>query len=381
MKQEKNYILISGFGIHDSNRGTAALGYGSISFLEKYHNLTPDTKIVNIRYVKKIWKKKYRSQIEQVKSGDKKWNVHTIFVLTIEKWLYEKFNILLPFTPFGKIIKHLNYVAAINGGDGFSDIYSTATFHSRLDETLLAIKKHIPTIQLPQTMGPFNENSNYIIAEQILKSAKYVYVRDDKFVTELEKMGVKYKIENDLSFYMQPETWDFKPEPHAIGLNISGLAYSNRFRTLSGQFDTYPYLCTKIVEFFQSINRPIYLISHSYNYQNPEEANDDMVAARDFYSKLKNKQGVHLIDKDLNSPQTKYLISCMSFFIGTRMHANFAAIFTKVPLFGLAYSYKFEGAFNKNGIYNQTAMINNISKQEAKKIVEKISKVYQKYKS
>lgn len=40
----------------------------------------------------------------------------------------------------------------------------------------------------------------------------------------------------------------------------------------------------------------------------------------------------------------------MSFFIGTRMHANFAAIYTGVPLFGLAYSYKFEGAFNANGL-------------------------------
>lgn len=50
------------------------------------------------------------------------------------------------------------------------------------------------------------------------------------------------------------------------------------------------------------------------------------------------------------------------------MHANFAAIYTNVPLFGLAYSYKFQGAFERHGIYNRTSMINNISIKEAKDI-------------
>lgn len=70
-----------------------------------------------------------------------------------------------------------------------------------------------------------------------------------------------------------------------------------------------------------------------------------MVACREVYNNLKNKANVILIDKDLIAPQVKYIISRMSFFIGTRMHANFAAIYTGVPLFGLAYSYKFQGAF------------------------------------
>lgn len=63
------------------------------------------------------------------------------------------------------------------------------------------------------------------------------------------------------------------------------------------------------------------------------------------------------------------------------MHANFAAIYTGVPLFGLAYSYKFEGAFNANGLdgKNQTAMINNITSEEIEIIINKIEKVYQKF--
>jgi len=39
IQQMKKYFLISGFNLEDSNRGTAALSYGSISFLEEHKYL------------------------------------------------------------------------------------------------------------------------------------------------------------------------------------------------------------------------------------------------------------------------------------------------------------------------------------------------------
>lgn len=68
----------------------------------------------------------------------------------------------------------------------------------------------------------------------------------------------------------------------------------------------------------------------------------------------------------------------MKFFIGTRMHANFAAIYTNVPLFGLAYSYKFAGAFNANGLdgEKQTYMINNLKNEQIQEVVDKILNLY-----
>lgn len=93
--------------------------------------------------------------------------------------------------------------------------------------------------------------------------------------------------------------------------------------------------------------------------------------------RLKDKTNVVFVDEDLISPRVKYVISKMSFFIGTRMHANFAAIFTNVPLFGLAYSYKFQGAFEENGLFNRTVMINNIKNEEIDGIIARVEKVYQ----
>lgn len=375
----KKYIIISGFNLNDNNRGTAALGYGSISFLFEKGLLKKEQDIIKLKFVKKFWKNEYKKDItETVNINGYKWKVKTVYVPIYEKFLLLKFKKLLPFTHFGKIIHNVERIFTINGGDGFSDIYGTKIFLGRLLETNIAILLKIPLILLPQTLGPFKNERNYKIAKTILKYSEKVFIRDDKFIENLIEMGINYEITRDLSFYMQPQVWDINIEKNAVGINVSGLAYSNNFKSLSGQFELYPKLINSIVLFLRKKGNIVYLIPHSYNYYYPEENNDDLLACRAIYSSLEDKKGVVLIDRDLISPEIKYLISKMKFFIGTRMHANFAAIYTGVPLFGLAYSYKFEGAFNSNGLNGneQTALINNITDKDIPYIMEKIESFY-----
>jgi len=237
---------------------------------------------------------------------------------------------------------------------------------------------NIPLIQLPQTIGPFSIAENYELATKILRYSKAVYVRDKKYVDELDKLGIKYEVTKDLSAYMQPDPWSIDILPNSIGINVSGLCYSNTFRSLSGQFEQYPNLISRIIEYFQKKGLHIYLIPHSYHYGEPEDSNDDMVACQEAYNHLDCKDNVIFVNQDLISPKVKYVISKMSFFVGTRMHANFAAIYTGVPVFGLAYSYKFEGAFNANGLdaEKQTVKINNITSKDISKIISKIDSFY-----
>ena len=376
----KKYVIISGFNVNDNNRGTAALGYGAVSFCQEYGYLHDGQELLNVKFVKKFWKKLYRDTTEVYNLYGKVWKHHTVYVFAFEQFLLYKFKMTLPFTKFGRLLRNIELVACINGGDGFSDIYGTHSFLKRLSDTKMAMNYGIPIIQLPQTLGPFNDKQNYDLAKKILRYSSVIYVRDEKFIPELEKLGVKFILTKDLSAYMQPEPWNIDIKSESIGINVSGLAYSNRFRTLSGQFDAYPELINRLICHFRDKGHTIYLIPHSYNYGCPESNNDDIVACKAAYEKLQDKNNVVLIDKDLISPQIKYVISKMAFFIGTRMHANFAAIYTKVPVFGLAYSYKFAGAFNANGLdgEKQTVMINNIEKKEIGDIVNKVELMYLK---
>lgn len=373
----KKYFLISGFNLNDCNRGTAALGYGSISFLEEYGYLSKEQTLINYCIYKNPFKLKNRCVTkETIDIAGYSWLHLNIPVFFIEMWLINKLGIVFPFTYFGKTIRQVDTIAAINGGDGFADIYGDCIFENRLHDIKLAIKFRIPLIILPQTIGPFKKDKNRKTAMHILTYAKKIYVRDNKYQNELIEAGLDFELTKDLSYYMKPQSWDINVVPNSIGLNISGLAYDNCFPGLEGQFNAYPELINSIIQEFQRLGKTIYLIPHSYNFFNPELYNDDMVACRAAYKVLKNKENVILLDNNLISPQVKYVISQLAFFIGTRMHANFAAIYSNVPLFGLAYSYKFQGAFESHGIYDRTIMINNISKDEIGKIVSKIISSY-----
>lgn len=370
----KKYVLISDFSLTSRNRGTAALGYGSLEFLRDKGYLKEGQIVVDsVQFGRNPF---HKSTLTKRIVQGKEITFYKMFTNVIEYHIWMKTGISLPFTAWGRFVRNISLVAALNGGDGFSDIYGEKLYRSRLQFMNIAMRAKVPLIIMPQTIGPFVNQKIKDEAKAIMQYASEVYVRDKEYTSELEKMGINYQLTNDLSAFMKPETWDIEIKPDSIGINISGLAYSNKFLDLAGQFAAYPELITRLVKHFQQKGKTVYLIPHAYGYNNPEANNDDFVSTREFYESLDNKTNVVFVDKDLISPRVKYVISRMSFFIGTRMHANFAAIFTKVPLFGLAYSFKFQGAFENNGIYNRTAMINNITSEDIDGIIAQIDKAY-----
>ena len=376
----KKYVDISGFNIRQANRGNAALSYGAISFLIEKGYLNEGQELIKYRIYKNFLKKdNITSKRDVYDIAGIKWVYNQIPVFILEKWLIEKCGVILPFTRFGRTVNQVALEAADYGGDGFSDIYGRSSFLGRMNQTFLLWKANVPLILLPQTIGPFKDSDNYELAVKIMRYAKKIYVRDGLFTKELDKLGLDYTQTKDISAFMLPEPCDIDIVPKAVGLNVSGLAYFNCFSGLEGQFDTYPELVERIIDHFRSKGCTIYLIPHSYNYNKPNNQ-DDLLACRESYLRLEDKSNVVLVDKDMTAPQVKYVISKMTFFIGARMHANFAAIYTGVPVFGTAYSYKFQGAFDANGLdgFNQTKMLNNLKREDILAYVDKINQYYNK---
>lgn len=377
----KKYIDISGFNIRQSNRGNAALSYGSLGFLQEKGLIEEEDELIYFQPFLNIFRKcNLIIRKESYCINDRTWKRTIVPVFYLEKLLVMKYGLVIPFTAFGRYIKHVKYEAADYGGDGFSDIYGEKDFLSRMNQTFLLWKNHIPLIMLPQTLGPFEKEENFQVALKVMRYAKEIYVRDAKFADLLKKYNISFTQTKDLSSYMVSEPWDIVIRDNSIGLNVSGLAYFNNFHGLEGQFDAYPELVNSIIKHYRDKGYTVYLIPHSYTYNVPDD-NDDMEACREAYNNLSDKFNVVLVDKDMTAPQVKYVISKMKYFIGTRMHANFAAIYTGVPVFGIAYSYKFQGAFDANGLdgKNQTEMINNLKYEDIDKYIAKIDKAFNIY--
>lgn len=375
MKDSTEYVIFSDFNIRSNNRGTAALGYGAMEFVVKEGFVGEDYDIVRYRFYRNPLHITRRCVTKELDANGRIRKYHTISVWSLEKWLY-KHKLLFLNTLFKRTVRNVKLVAAINGGDGLTDIYGEYWLNYRLPEMNLAIELGIPFVLLPQTIGPFLDERHKERILSILRKADRIYVRDTNFVEEMEKNHLPYIKSNDLSFYMAPTPFPIDVRKPCVGINVSGLAYSNKFGKLAGEFGSYPKLMTGLVRMFQSKGYQVYLIPHAYNVVKPETNNDDMVSTREFYERLEDKSGVHFIDMDLLSPQIKYLISRMDYFIGTRMHANYAAIFTGVPVFGLAYSYKFKGAFENNGILNRTIEINNLDESRIDSVLSAIERAF-----
>ena len=371
----EKYLIISDFKINSNNRGTAALGYGALAFLLEKGYIDEDFEIVRFRFHRYPFSKCPKTTVTELDVNGKKWIVHDLSVWALERYLF-RFGLHFLNTPFRRIARNVKLVAAINGGDGLTDIYGDALLNSRLPEMKQAIEFGFPFILLPQTIGPFLDEEKKAMIMDILAKARKIYVRDTNYVRELEEAGLEYELANDLSYYMQPEPFEIEIKHPCVGINLSGLAYSNRFGNLAGEFDCYPELMKRLVRLFNDKGYHVYIIPHAYNVNRPETDNDDMVSSKEFFETLDDKKDVTFVDKDLISPQVKYLISQMDFFVGTRMHANYAAIFTGTPVFGLAYSYKFKGAFERNGIHNRVAQINNLKETDIDGVLSRIENAF-----
>ncbi len=376
MNDQKKLLFLYDFTIHNANRGCQALAYGSVSFLKQIIEDIDGFELVAPSY---CFRKK-NDEIHNVEIDDITVQVKRRYYflpgIIVSALIYKVFKGLFAVGRFSKDLKRLEYVANISGGDGFSDIYSPKTFFIRLWPSILAVFLKKKLIILPQTIGPFYNKYVGMIARYVIKGASKVYVRDLSYAKEIEKLGVSFTQTCDVSSFMKPRKMNYPVKEHSVGINVSGLTYYNNYRNLAGKFANYKDLISNIIGRFQEKNIPVYLVPHSYNFNKPGINSDDLQASKDLYANLKNKEGVYVIDLDMTAPELKYIISRFDFFIATRMHAGFDAIYTKTPVYALAYSYKFSGSFDLYGLNSNYSSVINMSKAEAEQIARKVLERY-----
>lgn len=370
-------VFFAGGNFKSTNRGVQALAYGGVEFI--YKKIGNDTTVTMCYFAKKRKQDYEITNIDQENKivYAKHYNYFDIIIAFFELRLHKLLKQKL-FNKLSKDIKEVKYFFNINGGDSCSDIYGFKQYFIFILPSLFALSLNVKHVLLPQTFGPFKNTFIKFFSKEILKNSE-VYIRDNEFVETLKDWNISYHEEVDVSFYMMPQKPEKKIDikPNSIGINISGLAYYNRYGELSGHFDNYKPLIFEIIKFFQNTDKQIYLVPHTYGWgENSPRSSDDLTAIKAIYNELENKKAISIIDYELTAPELKYIISQFSFLIGTRMHACFAGIFTGVNTFGLAYSYKFKGSFKRFGLENNFHNINYLDKKDIPVALETMSIAY-----
>lgn len=233
-------------------------------------------------------------------------------------------------------------------GDSFSDIYGKTRFESINLPSKLARLLRRPYIFLPQTIGPFENNSNLDDAQKSLKGARKVMARDSlsaHYASRLSGRNIEEYI--DLAFLLPFKKINFSKKEIHVGLNVSGLLWNGGYEGKNDYnlHENYPDVIRQLINFLLEYDGRIriHLISHVFGLTKDHVENDFSVLT-DLYKEF-NSERITLAPISFNPVDVKSYIAGMDLFLGARMHSAIAAFSSGVPVIPMAYSRKFNGLF------------------------------------
>jgi colanic acid/amylovoran biosynthesis protein WcaK/AmsJ len=372
-----SYNLLLGVALDSPNRGVNALGIGAITLLVRSFREIP-IRVAQLSSIKKLHYANViiddRPMEVTIHAYSKYTLISALLTLIIRRILGRQ-----PHSPLARLILDAERVFTANEGDGFSDIYGFRRLFSQVLWTAAVLLAGKNLTFLPQTIGPFNTRVGQIIGKYILKRVDRIYVRGIKSADLLDEWQCSFKKAADVSIYIDPKETAYAVLPHTVGININGLLYYRLYGPAEEGFEHYGELLMNLIIKFIELGNNILLVPHTYSTIG-WIGEDDLRAIKEIAATLRSDKVSHL-DQEWDAQELKGIISRNDFFIGSRMHACLAGLSLSVPTVGLAYSYKFEGAFDMFGQKDCALSISGISPEKIENIMTAIMNIFDRRES
>ncbi len=270
--------------------------------------------------------------------------------------------------PAAERLRACNAVLDVSGGDSFTDLYGSRRFTSVMMTKRLALDLNKPLILLPQTYGPFRDPKKRIMASEVIRCSAQAWARDPRSFEILKDLAgsefdpQRHRCGVDIAFGLKPRepmiplsnpisTWLSDGfDGRVIGFNVSGLIWNDSeaaVRRYGFKADYRECVLGFLRYLLQETDVKILLVPHVLtplgDYESDPGANLQVQAA------LENEPGVRerlaTLFPIYDQSETKWIISRLDWFCGTRMHACIAGLSSGVPTAAIAYSHKTRGVF------------------------------------
>lgn len=356
-------ISFFGAALGTGNLGVEALCYSTIYNLIK---IDPNLQFVVFDY-------QDGKENKVIKFGDQTIAVKRVGAYSSRRY-YKKENLesaymLSAFSkhlhPLCRELSRSDCIIDISGGDSFTDLYGGYRFDSVNLPKLLALRLNKPLVLLPQTYGPFNNDTNRNRASKIVKQANVSWARDPQSFKVLQALAGdafredRYRCGVDMAFGLPISETDDMPrfvleklaelsDSPKVGINVSGLIYNNPedAKLKFGFISDYNLVVTSLVEWLlESSAATVFLVPHVVAQKQLKES--DLAACNHVKESLEHKYpGRIVVLPELTDPrEIKWVISKFDWFCGTRMHSTIAALSSGVPCASISYSPKTTGVF------------------------------------
>lgn len=249
--------------------------------------------------------------------------------------------------PYLDDLQACDLVLDIGEGDSFTDIYGNYRFAFLWGSKFGLLRRKVPLVLSPQTIGPFKSPITRMLAGWAMKRCKHVFARDQLSAAYLASMGLKNNTTEviDVAFRLPFERPDRLADGKVhVGINPSGLLLSGGY-TGNNQFGLkvdYPKLIDRLLTLWLADEQlVVWLVPHVLGGSDAKD--DDDSAIRTLLARYPQCRVAPAFD---TPSAAKSFISGLDFLTGARMHACIAALSSGVPVVPLSYSRKFNGLFS-----------------------------------
>lgn len=372
--QDSLKIVLNGCAPDTGNLGVSALLYSLLAGLQERE---PNARISIVGLGKP------RKSIRPLGESGPAYNVLTLnhsrrFYSPRSTSNYSIWNRLgIPMTRITRLVRSADALLDVSAGDSFTDLYGPKRFDLICFLKEAALARGIPLILLPQTYGPFREQSARDRAAAIVKRANAVWSRDAESADVALDLLAKHNgtADNsarhaqgvDLAFALPihrpvetEEMIRFSNQraraQTLVGFNISGLIYNrpdSARTTFSLRADYRDVVTRLLARFLEHENVDVVLVPHVIADAHSYES--DLEACRQVHSTLTDamQQRVHIAPACTDPREVKWYIRQCDWFCGTRMHSTIAALSAGVPTASIAYSMKTRGVFETCGVQDE----------------------------
>ena len=372
-------IILGNAPINNGNRGCVALSYTSIYLIDK---VLSEAGIQYELYVPDYGHEQVGTYNIDVAGKDISYNaIKHIIGYGPKSGLKTFIKRLINYQNISSSINIYNsadYILDIGQGDSFADIYGKERFEGINLIHREALMLHKPYCLLPQTIGPFKDDTIRAEAVKAISQADIVMTRDKQSYDYTRQIAPKQKNLKeyiDVAFFLPYTRQQFDKNFIHVGLNVSALLWHGGY-TQDNQFglkDDHQKTVRGIITYFlDQQNVKLHLIPHVVGRERHIE--NDYAVSFDLQKEFNNPNLI-LSPLFLSPVDAKDYISGMDFFMGARMHSTIAAFSSGVPVVPMAYSRKFNGLFIDTLSYDYLADLKNDTSDE---VIEKIKDAFSK---
>lgn len=201
------------------------------------------------------------------------------------------------------------------------------------------------SIMYSQTLGPFNNSFNKILAKIILKRVTLVIARGKYSYTNLKEIGLKnitYCTDSAFSMIIPDKVREriknkyiFLSNQKLVGISTNSIVEKKckRYSIDHNQ------IWIKFIKYLLKKGYTILLIPHSIKSGSNKKHNNDLPTLKKIYESLPIRENVYLIDEDYNPKELRIVVSLCDMYIASRFHSMISCLAEAVPVLVTGWGY------------------------------------------